>query len=244
MRRTRHSAAFLGGVIALAGAGALFAPAAEADAAVNTGTTWQVSLNGVPQTGPVHVSGSNSVPAILGDGTGAELSCPAGFASASGSVQTAPKTSPNTMIGTIDTANFGQGAAGMCNIVSSGPSHSLIAASVIKAKLTKPATLVASSSAGSVVHGMITGVTATISGPICTGTVTGSLPASYINPGGSGNGILVVDPSQLPTLHVDSAGGKTSPGASACFGALAVSNMAFFSGRFPINPPGLTIDDP
>lgn len=239
-RRKQINAVFAAAAAAATGVGVgLAGPAGVAHA---SNGKWQPKINGTAVSKTSFVA-SNSTAAILGtSGALVELSCPPGFASATGMVFSAPVSPAPAQIGSISQANFGTGTRGKCNIISTG--GTVITSNVISATLNHAAKLFASSSRSGIVHGKITSISAHISASTitgCFGTVTGSLKASYSN----AHNTLIVDPSRSLGLHVESADGSTGSGAMACEGALIVSHKAFFTGAFHvITPSGLTIVDP
>lgn len=141
-------------------------------------------------------------------------------------------TTNNTLTCTIGTASgslTGSPAGAKVGSVANATfSNCSVLTLPFTAHLNHPATLVATSptTASGVTKGVLQSISATISGTggfACKAVVTGSLPGSYNN-----SGLLTIDPSHSPTLHVKSA--------ANCAGAIKSSDNAYFSATYAVSP--------
>jgi len=79
------------------------------------------------------------------------------------------------------------------------------------------------------VDGTITNISARLSGPLCSATVTGSVPARFFNSTPTTRARLQVLPTNPGTLTIS--------GVSGCFGLIRSGDRANFSGTYTINTP-------
>lgn len=92
-------------------------------------------------------------------------------------------------------------------------------------------TLNAVSYSGGVTTGTITGISARLSGPLCSATVTGSVQARFTNSN-------FATPPSAATLQILTTGSTLRiSSVSGCFGLIRNGDAATFSGTYRINNP-------
>jgi len=188
--------------VALAAATAMAALTLSATSALATATTYTVSPGG-------SYSGTAGTTTFTDNNTGNELSRTSG--KASGTLESGSGLS-GTDIGTITSTTFSKCTGPL------GLSFTVKQVGTWDINIT--------SSSGGISDGFISSVDATLSGPLCSATVTGSADASYSN----STGVLTLKPVS-GSGHV-----LTVSGVSGCLGLINNGDTSSFDGAYTISP--------
>jgi len=208
-------------LLGILAAGAVTAVVAVMGAVPAGAATWTVGPT--PPTGPFTFNGSAGQTVLTDTTTGTQLTC-----------------SSSTATGAA-TRGSGQAGPGIARITSTtfsncvGPLGIMFTVQHVGTWLLNAVTPTATGA-----NGTITAVQARLSGSLCSATVSGSVPVSFIN----SNNATPPSQAQLQVLPTN-PGTLTITNVSGCFGLINNNDKASFRGTYNItNPVPLRITSP